>query len=94
MDEDITVWLRRHGGATRLTVALARELAEESRTGWFISSHGAKGYVVGKFAVRKMTLHHIVVHDDGTPRYFPSVPQARAFLEDELGIIHVHTFDF
>ena len=94
MDEDITVWLRRHGNSAHLTVALARELAEESTTGWFVSSHGGRGYVAGKFAVKKMTFHHIITGDDGIPRYFSSIAEARAFLRDELKILNVHTFDF
>jgi hypothetical protein len=94
VDEDITVWLRQRGGSTHLTVALAKELAGESKSGWFISSHGKNGYVAGKFAVHKMTLHHIVTNDDGAPRYFSSVAEARAFLQEELKILHVHTFDF
>jgi hypothetical protein len=94
MSEDITSWLRRHGNSAHLTVALAKELAGESLSGWFISSHRNKQYVVGKFAEKKMTFHHIVTEDDGKPRYFSSVAEARAFLQDELNIIHVHTFDF
>ena len=94
MMEDITAWLRRHGDSRHLTVPLAKALASESQSGWFISSHRNKKYVVGKFAEQKMTFHHIVTTDDGTPRYFSSLAEARAFLEDELHILHVHTFDF
>jgi hypothetical protein len=94
MAEDITVWLRRHGNSGCLTVVLAKKLAAESGSGWFISSHRNNKYVVGKFAEVKMTFHHIVSEDDGTPRYFSSVAEARTFLQDELNIIHVHTFDF
>ena len=94
MIEDITSWLRRRNNGGHLTVALAKDLAAESQSGWFISSHRNQRYVVGKFAEIKMTFHHIVTADDGTPRYFSSVAEARAFLQDELNIIHVHTFDF
>jgi len=95
LEEDcsnITVWLQQRA-STFLTVGLAKELSVLSKSGWFVMSHGTMGFVVGKFAETKFNMHHILKNDDGKARYFPSSDAARRFLSDELGVMHVHTFE-
>jgi hypothetical protein len=93
IEDTITEWL--HARASKhLTVALAKELAEESKTGWFISTHGNAEFVVGKIAVVKYTANHIIRRNDGQLLTFHSVEAARIFLSDELKVAAPAIFDF
>lgn len=93
IEDTITEWL--HARASKhLTVALAKELAEESKTGWFISTHGNAEFVVGKIAVVKYTANHIIRRNDGQLLTFHSVEAARIFLADELKVTAPAVFNF
>lgn len=92
LEDTITEWL--HGrGSQHLTVELARELASESKSGWFINAHG-NAYIIGKFAVVKWTPHHIIRKEDGDILTFQNVEAARSFLQTELKVIAPLVFDF
>ncbi len=93
IDDTITEWL--HARASQhLTVELAKDLAAESRTGWFITAHGKAEFVIGKFAVVKYTPNHIIKKEDGGLLTFQSVEAARTFLADELKILSPAIFNF
>lgn len=92
IEDTITEWL--HARASKhLTIALAKELAAESKTGWFVSNHGKSEFVVGKFAVVKYTPHHFLRKSDGELLTFRSVLAARIFLADELKVLAPAIFD-
>ena len=93
IDDTITEWLHARG-SEHLTVELARRLAKESKTGWFITAHGKAEFVIGKFAVVKYTPNHFIKGDDGQPLTFHSVEAARIFLADQLGVIAPAIFNF
>lgn len=93
IDDTITEWLHARGGQ-QLTVALAKDLARESKTGWFITTHGKAEFVIGKFAVVKYTPNHVIVKDDGSPLTFHSAETARIFLADELKVLAPAVFNF
>jgi hypothetical protein len=93
IEDTITEWLHARS-SKHLTVELAKELAEESKTGWFISNHGHAEFVVGKIAVVKYTANHIIRRNDGQLLTFHSVEAARIFLADELKVVAPAVFDF
>jgi hypothetical protein len=93
IDDTITEWL--HARASKhLTVALAKDLAQESKTGWFITAHREADFVIGKFALAKYTPNHFVRRDDGELLIFHSVEAARMFLADELRVLSPAVFNF
>ena len=93
IEDTITEWL--HARASEhLTIALAKELAQESKSGWFISTHGNAEFIVGKFAVVKYTPNHVIRQDDGQLLTFHSVEAARVFLAAELQVLAPAIFDF
>jgi hypothetical protein len=91
-DHTITEWLHNRGKKF-LTVELAKELAAESKTGWFITNHGKDSFVIGKFSIVKWSPNHIVSEGDGKPVLFASVQGARIFLSEVLSIQAAHLFD-
>lgn len=92
IEDTITEWL--HARASKhLTVDLAKELAAESKTGWFVTNHGKSEFVVGKFAAAKYTPHHFLRGTDGRVLTFRSVVGARMFLADELKVLAPAIFD-
>src|SRR5688572_14802580 len=83
IEDTITEWL--HARASKhLTIELAKELADESKTGWFVTNHGKSEFVIGKFAVAKYTPHHFLRKNDGELLTFRSALAARMFLADSL----------
>ena len=93
-DDEITQWLLRHGRRKNLDLELARELAAESRLGWYIAHHGHNRYVIGKVTLQKLSSRHVVTDDHGKPLTFGSVEEAKAFLQDNLKILTPHVFDY
>jgi len=93
-EDEITQWLVKRGRKKNLSIELAREIAAESRLGWFIVPHGQKGYAIGKVNLRKLSSRHVLTEDDGRVITFASVDEARTFLRDELNILAPHVFNF
>jgi hypothetical protein len=92
IEDTITEWL--HARASKhLSIALAKELAAESKTGWFVSNHGKSEFLIGKFAVVKYTPNHVIRREDGEVLTFHSVEAARIFLADELKVLAPAIFD-
>ena len=91
-EDEITQWLVKRGRKKDLSVELARQLAAESRLGWFVVPHGHKGYAIGKVNLKKLSSRHVLTDDDGRVLSFGSVDEAKAFLRDELKILAPHVF--
>jgi hypothetical protein len=89
---DITKWLIHRGKKRVLTIDLARQLARESRLGWYIAPHSHRRYVIGKVTLQKVFSRHIVTDDRGKPLSFDTVEAAKAFLRDELGVFVAQVF--
>lgn len=94
MQDEITQWLAKRGRKRDLSIELAKQLAAESRLGWYVAPHGHKRYVIGKITLQRLSARHMVTDDDGKPLAFDSIEQAKAFLRHELGILAPHVFNF
>jgi len=92
-EDEITQWLVKRGRKKDLNVELAKQLAAESRLGWFISPHGHRGFAIGKINLKKLSSRHVLTDDDGRVMSFTSVDAAKAFLRDELHILAPHVFN-
>ena len=92
-EDEITQWLVKRGRKKDLSIELAKELATESRLGWFIVPYGQKGFAIGKVNLRKLSSRHVLTEDDGRVITFPSVEEAKTFLRDELKILAPHVFN-
>ena len=92
-EDEITQWLVSRGRKKDLSIELAKELAGESRLGWFIVPHGHKRFAIGKVNLRKLTSRHVLTEDDGRVITFATVDEAKAFLRDELKILAPHLFN-
>ena len=90
---EVTKWLTSHGGASTLTVELAKQLARESRVGWYIVPHSHDRFSVGKLTLEKLASRHTITDDEGAPLTFTSVEEAKAFLKNQLGILVPQVFD-
>lgn len=93
-EDEITQWLVKRGRHKDLSIDLAKQLAAESRLGWFIVPHGHKGFAVGKVNLKKLSSRHVLTEEDGRVVTFASVEDARAFLRDELQILAPHVFNY
>ncbi len=93
-EDEITQWLVKRGRTKDLSIELAKELAVESRLGWFVVPHGHKGYAIGKVNLKKLSSRHVLTGDDGRVLTFASVDEAKAFLRDELKILAPHVFNW
>ena len=91
--DEITEWLSKTG-RTALNLEAAKLLAAESPQQWYVASHGAKGYLVGKMTMQKYSARHILVDETGQPMLFPTIESATAFLRTELKIAKPHIFNF
>ena len=91
--DEITEWMARNGRNT-LDLAAARLLAVESPQQWYIASHGAKGFLVGKMTLQKYSARHILVDDAGQPMLFSTIDNAIAFLRTDLKIANPHVFNY
>ena len=91
--DEITEWMARNG-RTMLDLAAAKQLAAESSQQWYIASHGAKGFLVGKMTMQKYSARHILVDEAGQPMMFPTIESATAFLRSELKIANPHVFNY
>lgn len=92
-EDEITQWLVKRGQKKDLSIELAKELAAESRLGWFVVPHGHKGFAIGKVNLKKLSSRHVLTDDDGRVLTFPSVDEAKAFLQNELKILAPHVFN-
>lgn len=92
-EDEITHWLVKHGRKRDLSIELAKQLAAESRLGWYIAPHGHNRYVIGKVTLQQLSTRHIVTDDEGRPLSFDSVEKAKAFLRDELKIFIAQVFN-
>ena len=93
-EDEITQWLVKRGRKKDLSIALAKQLAAESRLGWFIVPHGHKGFAIGKVNLKKLSSRHVLTEDDGRVVNFPTVEDAKTFLRDELHILAPHVFNY
>jgi hypothetical protein len=91
-EDEITQWLTKRTRKKQLTFALAKQLAGESRLGWFIAHHGHNRYVIGKVTLQKLSSRYVVTDDQGKALTFGSVEEAKKFLQDELKILTPHVF--
>lgn len=93
-EDEITQWLIKRGRQKDLSIALAKELAAESRLGWYVAHHGHNRYIIGKVTLQKLSSRHVVTDDNGKPLTFGSVEDAKTFLKNELKILTPHVFDY
>ena len=93
IDATITEWLHARS-SKHLTVELARDLAKESKTEWFITTRGKGEFVIGKFATSNFLPNHFIRSEDGSPLAFQSVEAAQAFLANELKVLSPAIFNF
>jgi hypothetical protein len=93
-EDTITEWLIRKGRKKDLSIELAKQLASESRLGWYIAPHGHKRYLIGKVTLQKLSSRHIVMDDEGKALTFESIEDAKTFLRDELKILTPQVFNF
>lgn len=91
--DEITEWLSRTGRKT-LDLEAAKLLAAESPHQWYVASHGAKGFIVGKMTLQKYSARHILVDDSGQPMLFTTIESATAFLRNELKLAKPHIFNY
>jgi hypothetical protein len=93
-EDDITQWLLERGGHKNLNVELAKQLAVESKLGWYVAHHGHNRYVIGKATLQKLSSRHVVTDELGKALTFGSIEDAKTFLQDELKIFISHVFDY
>ena len=91
--DEITEWLSR-AGRKALNLDAAKLLAAESPQQWYVASHGAKGFLVGKMTMQKYSARHILVDETGQPMMFPTIESATAFLRTELKVAKPHIFNY
>lgn len=91
-EEEITQWLQKRGRKKQLSFDLAKQLAAESRLGWFIAHYGHNRFVIGKVTLQKLSSRYIVTDDKGKALTFGSIEEAKKFLQDELKILTPHVF--
>jgi hypothetical protein len=91
--DEITEWLARRGRKT-LDLETARALAADSPELWYVASHGALGFLVGKMTMQKYSARHILVGRDGEAMHFPTAEAAIAFLRTELKVPNPHVFNY
>ena len=95
MDEgEVTLWLQEHGRAAKLNVDLARQLARESRLGWYVAPHSHNRFAIGKFTLAKVSSRHIVTDAKGNALTFDTVIDAKRFLQSEFGIDASEVFGY
>jgi len=92
--DEITQWLAKRGRKRDLSIELAKQLAAESRLGWYIAPHGHKRYAIGKITLQRLSTRHMVTDDEGKALAFGSVEEAKAFLREKLGILAPQVFNF
>ena len=91
-EQEITQWLAKRNRKKQLSIELAKELAAESRLGWFIARHGHNRFAIGKVTLQKLSSRYFVLDDEGKALTFDTVEQAKTFLKDELKILTPHVF--
>jgi hypothetical protein len=91
--DEITQWLAKNGRST-LDAEAARQLAAESQEGWYVASHGANGYIIGKMTMQKFSSRHVLVNETGRPVLFATVESALAYLRIDLKVSSPHVFNF
>jgi hypothetical protein len=91
-EDEITQWLLTRTRKRQLSFELAKQLAAESRLGWFIANHGHNRFAIGKVTLQKLSSRYFVTDDQGKPLTFRSVEEAKKFLKDELKILTPHVF--
>jgi hypothetical protein len=91
--DEITEWLAKRGRRT-LDLEAARLLAAESPELWYVASHGARGFLVGKMTMQKFSARHILVGRDGEALHFETAEAAVAFLRAELKVPNPHVFNY
>ncbi len=91
--DEITEWLARNGRKA-LDVESAKQLAAQSPEHWYVASHGAKGFLIGKMTMQKFSQRHILVDATGEAWLFPTAEGAVAFLRTELKVPNPHLFRY
>jgi len=91
--DEITEWLAKRGRKA-LNLEAAKQLAAESPLHWYVASHGANGYLVGKMTMQKFSARHILVDEAGQAMLFSTVEHATRFLRTELKITNPHIFNY
>jgi hypothetical protein len=80
-----------HHDSRRLELRAARDLAKESRLGWYIEPTFSD-WQIGKMTIGQPYLKFLIMRDDGSPLLFPSVKKALEFYRKELGVFGVAMF--
>lgn len=93
-EDEITHWLIKRSPKRNLSINLAKQLAAESRLGWYVAPHGHNRYAIGKITLQKLSTRHIVTDDEGKPLTFASVEEAKTFLRDQLKILAPQVFQY
>lgn len=93
-EDEITQWLVKRGRKRDLSIELAKQLAAESRLGWYIAPHSHNRYIIGKITLQKLSTRHVVTDDEGKALTFDSVEEAKALLRDKLKILAPHVFNY
>ena len=91
-EEEITQWLAKRNRKKQLSIEFAKELAGQSRLGWFIARYGHNRYAIGKVTLQKLSSRYFVTDDKGKALTFENIEQAKTFLKDELKILTPHVF--
>ncbi len=93
-EDEITQWLSKRGQKRDLSIELAKQLAMESRLGWYIAPHAHNRFAIGKVTLKRLSTRHFITDDAGKPLTFESVDLAKAFLRDELKILTPQVYKF
>jgi hypothetical protein len=88
---ELSYWLVKRG--QNVSLEAARELAAQSRLGWYIAPRTGKKYSVGKIMSGEKSERHFLTDDSGTVLTFDSVEEAKKFLLEELKIPFAEVFD-
>lgn len=91
LDDWVGTLAPHHHDLKRLEVTLAKDIAKESRIGWYVAP-SFKDWQIGKMTFSSPFNKFLVVRDDGSPLLFPSVDHALEFYRKELGVFGVAMF--
>jgi hypothetical protein len=88
-------WIERleahHLDGERIEIELAREIAVESRIGWYVAPHG-DGWGIGKTTLGMPPRRYCITCAAGNPMRFSSVDEALRFFRVELNVLTVAMF--
>ena len=92
-EDEVTQWLVKRGRKRDLSIELAKQLAAESRLGWYIAPYEHNRFTVGKVTLQKLSTRHALTDDNGKVLTFTSVEEARTFLRDKLKVLMPYVFN-